>query len=144
MPEFPYKNSMLTSILRITQYDITNETLMLSLGYLCIDKAVFSYFTSGHTWHSLSWKGVIIQSLSQQNVSQRFKFCSQWLNFAWGRMFEFYKKNGCTLNEKKNKKSSVFNIVICKNLSTRVSTGKVTQVQLKIILAGNRIATGVL
>ena len=25
-------------------------------------------------------------------------------------MFEFYKKNGCTLNEKKNKKSSVFNI----------------------------------
>ena len=59
-------------------------------------------------------------------------------------MFEFYKKNGCTLNEKKNKKSSVFNIVICKNLSTRVSTGKVTQVQLKIILAGNRIATGVL
>ena len=43
MPEFPYKNFMLTSILRITQYDIThiNETLKLSLGYLCIDKAVF-------------------------------------------------------------------------------------------------------
>ena len=25
-------------------------------------------------------------------------------------MFEFYKKNGCTLNEKKNKKYSVFSV----------------------------------